>query len=97
MSERDRTKLRDIVGRIQVIREELAELEGADEGIVRLVAHSAGNALNWIALASEKPEAKDFDSCCRALEEIDLDQASLPIIADATIQNSLDHAARLVR
>lgn len=68
MSERDRTKLRDIVGRIQVIREELAELEGADEGIVRLVAHSAGQALNWIALAGERPEAKHFDSCCRAIE-----------------------------
>jgi hypothetical protein len=40
------------VGRIQEIREELEELEGADEGIVRPVAHSAGDALNWIALAA---------------------------------------------
>jgi len=60
--------LHDIVGRIQVIREELEELEGADEGIIRLVAHSAGNALNWIALAGERPEEKHFDSCCRAIE-----------------------------
>jgi hypothetical protein len=96
MSDRDRKKLREIVGRIQVIREELQQLEGAEEAIVRQLAHSAGHALNWIALA-ERPEAKHFDSCCRAIEEIDLDQASLPIIADATIQNSLDHAARLVR
>jgi uncharacterized protein (DUF3084 family) len=50
MCERDRTKLRDIVGRIQVIREELRQLEAADEVIIRQVAHSAGHALNWIAL-----------------------------------------------
>jgi hypothetical protein len=68
MSDRDRRKLREIVGRIQVIREELQQLEGAEEAIVRQVAHSARNALNWIALAGEKPEAKHFDSCCRAIE-----------------------------
>jgi len=73
MSDRDRRKLRDTVGRIQVIREKLQELEGADEGIVRLVAHSAGQALNWIALAGERPETKHFDSCCRAIESIDLE------------------------
>ena len=68
MSERDRTKLRDIVGRIQVIREELRQLEAADEAIIRQVAHSAGHALNWIALADERPEDEAFASCCRAIE-----------------------------
>jgi hypothetical protein len=67
MSERDRTQLRDIVGRIQAIREELRELEGADEAIICQVAHSAGHALNWIALAAE-PGEEPFASCCRAIE-----------------------------
>jgi hypothetical protein len=31
-----------------VIREELRELEQAEEAIIRQVAHSAGHALNWI-------------------------------------------------
>jgi hypothetical protein len=72
MSDRDRRKLREIVGRIQVIREELQQLEAADEAIIRQVAHSAGHALNWIALAGERPEEKHFATCCRAIEEVEL-------------------------
>jgi len=45
---RDRRKLHEIVGKLQAIREELRELEQAEETIVRQVAHSAGHALNWI-------------------------------------------------
>jgi len=69
MSNRDRRKLREIVSKLQVIREELRELEGAEEAIVRQVSLSAGDALNWIALAIERPE-DHFVTCCRALETV---------------------------
>jgi hypothetical protein len=69
MINRDRRKLRDIVARLSVIREELRGLEGAEEAIVRQVSLGAADALNWIALAIERPE-DHFSTCCRALESV---------------------------
>jgi hypothetical protein len=65
MSSRDRRKLRDIVARLSVIREELRELEAAEEAIIRQVSLSAGDALNWIALAAERPDNHYLLSCAR--------------------------------
>jgi hypothetical protein len=76
MSSRDRRKLREIVRKLAAIRGELRELELSEEAIVRQVSLSAGDALNWIALAVERPE-NHFATCCRALEDYDPHQALL--------------------
>jgi hypothetical protein len=72
MREQDRRQLRDIVGRLQDILDELHGLElRAEDPLIRQVSGSAGHALRWIGLADDyrpQPESEHFAGCCRALE-----------------------------
>jgi hypothetical protein len=62
MSGTHRKQLRNIVGRLQVILDELDDLElNAEEPIIKQVAFSASHALKWIGLTENcrpKPKTK---------------------------------------